>query len=273
MNTAEAYCETTLNYATGDASVPVDVVIHDGRSAIAELDYEQCGFTLLKHQSHVHDWRDEAHLKAVHVPEIADLARSFSGCDAALVYPPLVRSPETAASHADYAPIESVHSDFTADYRPMIQEPDRAYRAFIDPLLEDAGLSRQQLVNADRVLMLQFWRNIGERYPDRPFALCDASTMPKTDLVSVTVPEYGGQKLEFEAYIGVQPDNPARHLWFTFPGLGIDEVIAFRTYDSLCEREGRPFWTPHSAFLDPNAPAGARPRESLEMRVLCLFGV
>ena len=53
----------------------------------------------------------------------------------------------------------------------------------------------------------------------------------------------------------------------------IDEVIAFRTYDSLCEREGRPFWTPHSAFVDPNAPEAARPRESLEMRVLCLFGV
>jgi hypothetical protein len=50
-------------------------------------------------------------------------------------------------------------------------------------------------------------------------------------------------------------------------------VIAFRTYDSLCEREGRPFWTPHSAFVDPNAPEAARPRESLEMRVLCLFGV
>ena len=121
--------------------------------------------------------------------------------------------------------------------------------------------------------MLQFWRNIGDPQPDRPFALCDARSVARAELGSVVVPEYGGMRLEFEAYFAFAPEDPSRHRWFTFPALTINEVIAFRTYDSRCEDEGRAFWTMHSAFVDPTAPDGAAQRESVEMRVLCLFGV
>ena len=217
------------------------------------------------------DWRSEDELIRVHVPEIEQLALAFSGCDKAVVYQPLIRSPQTAASHEDYAPIEAVHSDFSADYRGMVCEPDRAYRNFLDPMLARAGLSHDDVAKAEHILMLQFWRNIGATYPDRPFALCDAATAPRSELYAMLVPEYGGEKLEFETFIGTVPENPASQHWYTFPGLDIDEVIAFRTYDSRCDDEGRAFWTPHSAFLDPNADDAAAQRESLEMRVLCLF--
>jgi len=271
MTQANVYCETGLNYYSGDIPTPVGVSICNGREALSELDYERCGFTLLSHQSEVRDWRDEAELRRVHEPEIAKLARDFSGCDQVVVYPPLVRSPVTAASHDDYAPIEAVHSDFTEDYRLMVQQRDRPYREFLDPLLAASGLSRDDVENASRLLMLQFWRNIGDAFPDRPFALCDASTVPRTELASYLVPEYGGQKLAFETFMGLAPKDPQNQRWYTFPGLQIDEVIAFRTYDSRCEQEGRAFWTPHSAFVDPNVAADAPQRESLEMRVLCLF--
>jgi hypothetical protein len=271
MSADALYCRTELNFAAEDQAVPVAVDIRDGRQALAELDYERCGFTLLNHGSAVSDWRSEDELLRVHIAEIAQLAREFSGCDKAVVYQPLIRSPETAVSHADYAPIETVHSDFTADYRAMVCEPDRPYRTFLDPMLARAGVSRDDVVAAKRILMLQFWRNIGATWPDRPFALCDASTVPSSELYSILVPEYGGEKLAFETFIGTVPDKPGSQHWYTFPGLGIDEVIAFRTYDSRCDDQGRAFWTPHSAFLDPNVGADAAQRESLEMRVLCLF--
>jgi hypothetical protein len=271
MAQADVYCETGLNFYSGDVTTSVDVNIRNGRAVRNELDYEQCGFTLLTHQSDVRDWLDESELQRVHGPEIAQLARDFSGCDQVVVYPPLVRSPTRAASHDDFGPIEAVHSDFTEDYRLMVQEPGRPYRRFLDPLLAAAGLSRDDVENASRLLMLQFWRNIGETFPDRPFALCDASTVPRTELAPYLVPEYGGEKLEFETFMGLTPQDAESQRWYTFPGLKIDEVIAFRTYDSRCEQEGRPFWTPHSAFVDPTVGAGAPQRESLEMRVLCLF--
>lgn len=270
--TADAiYCRTTLNYASENEPVPVVVDIRDGRQALADLDYNDCGFTLLNHNSSVGNWRDEDELIRVHVPEIEALARRFSGCDKTVVFQPLVRSPQTAASHDDYAPIEAVHSDFTSDYRDMVCAADRPYRTFLEPMLARAGLTHEDVVQAKRLLLLQFWRNIGATYPDRPFALCDATTAPRSELFSMLVPEYGGEKLEFETFIGSVPEDPESQRWYTFPGLGIDEVIAFRTYDSACDDEGRAFWTPHSAFLDPTADDAAAQRESLEMRVLCLF--
>jgi hypothetical protein len=37
--------------------------------------------------------------------------------------------------------------------------------------------------------------------------------------------------------------------------------------------EDRPFWTSHSAFRDPRAGTDPAERESVEMRVLCFFGL
>lgn len=270
---AHPYCTTTLNYANGDASQPVAVTIGDAREAIKTLQYESCGFTLLEHRSEVNDWQDAMHVADVHMAEIKQFALEHTGCDHALVYPPLVRSPRTAREIADYAPIEFVHSDYTDDYRAMIQDPDRPYGAFIAPALETAGVTQDEIVDADRVMMLQLWRNIGAERPDYPLALCDAATVPRSHLYPFVVPQYGGIRLEFEAFGVHPPADPDEHHWYTFPSMQHDEVVAFRTYDSRCAEENRPFWTPHTAFRDPHAGPDAPQRESVEMRVLCLFGL
>lgn len=264
----EVYCETTLNYSRGESPVPTPVMLLNGRCA--ELDYETCGFSLLHHESGVRNWTDEEAVSRIHRPEVADLAKSLVGCDIAVPYPPIIRSPKTAESHEDYAPIEFVHSDFTEDYRLMIGDESRPYREFIEPLLDEAGLTQADLRNARRVAMIQFWRNVGPEHPRHPFALCDASTSSREDLDFVTIADYGGQRLEFQTLYANRPESAANHCWYTFPGMTRDEVIAFRTYDSRCEEESRPYWVLHSAFTDPSV-ADAPPRESVEMRVLCLW--
>ena len=269
----EQYCEASLTYSAGMAGQQVDVCIHDGRAALDALEYEDCGFTLLEHRSKVEDWNDASQVQDVHRPEIGELAADFSGCDRVIVYPPLVRSQQAAREVPDFAPVEFVHSDYTDDYRAMIEESDRPYRTFLAPLLAAAGVSPRELAAADRVLMLQFWRNIGAERPDYPLALCDASCVARSQLNVFLVHEYGGQVLDFETFGILAPADPSEHHWYTFPSLTRDEVIAFRTYDSRCVAEDRAFWTPHTAFRDPNVGPEAPTRESVEMRALCLFGV
>lgn len=268
---AGVYCQAVLNYSTELDTVPVEVAIRDGRQGAPG--YEAGGFELLAHASRVTDWRDEAHLAAEHAPEVERLALDFLGCDRALVYPPIVRSPASADRFEDYAPIFFVHSDFTEDYRGMVCEVDRPYREFITPILAAAGLDQHELAQASRTVMLQFWRNIGARQPDHPLAFCDGRTVPEQQLRRILVPEYGGRRLEFETFAVDAPASPDANDWYTFPELGPDEVVAFRTYDSLLADEHGHFWTPHSAFADPHAGSGAPRRESLEMRVLSLWGV
>jgi hypothetical protein len=49
----------------------------------------------------------------------------------------------------------------------------------------------------------------------------------------------------------------------------MDEALLFKTFDS--ETDGRARFTIHSSFDDPDAPADAPPRESIETRCLVFF--
>lgn len=270
---AELYCRATMNYALdagGDeGTVAVEVPIFDGRGV--DLPFEDCGFMLRQAPLPAAGQGLDADGVAAQGLAMAGLAQTLSGCDRTLVYPPIVRSPRMAEHVADYAPITFVHSDFSEDYRYMLEDPGRPYAAYIQPLLAAAGLSQRDVALARRVLLLQFWRNLGSERPDYPLALCDARSVPPGDLLPFVVPEYGGLHLEFET-LGVRvPRDPTAHHWYTFPAMNRDEVLVFRTYDSACVEADRPFWTPHSAFRDPHAGEQPPARESVEIRVLCLF--
>lgn len=268
------YCRARMNYLSRrDPALPVarEVDILDAR--VAAPGYAAAGFTCLHHDSAVRDWTDADELARVHAKEIAALAREFSGADRVVVYPPIVRSPRTAADQADYAPIEYVHSDFTEDYLPMLRGPERAYRRFIEPVLAAHGLDRSVLDRAERVALLQFWRNTGAAWPDRPFALCDKRCVSRSRLQAALVDSYGGLRLEFESFGVFAPPADAPDRWYTWPGLTDGEVLLFHTYDSALVAAGEAFWVPHSAFHDPCVDADAPCRESVEMRTLCLWGV
>jgi hypothetical protein len=266
------YCQATLNYFDGAVGRPMTVDVLDGRRAADDLEFEACGFQLVEHESAVTDWHDHAQVDRVHRPEAEALVTEITGCDVAISYPPIHRSREEAQKTPDYAPIELVHSDFTDDYGPMITDPDRRYRAFLDPLLESHGLGHADVRSATRLMVLQFWRNTGPKRPDYPLAFCAADGVGPDRLVREMLPEYGGLRVDSQFYAVRPPDDADPDRWYTFPDLTTAEAVALRTYDSRCVDESRPFWTPHSAFRDPNVPAADRQyRKSVESRVLCIW--
>jgi len=61
--------------------------------------------------------------------------------------------------------------------------------------------------------------------------------------------------------------SPA-HRWHWFSDLGRDEVIMFKTNDSDPDRAHS---VPHVAFDDPDCPADAPPRASIEMRAIAYW--
>ena len=48
-----------------------------------------------------------------------------------------------------------------------------------------------------------------------------------------------------------------------------DEALVFKVYDS--EINGRARFTPHTSFDDPNTPADAPARQSIEVRAFAFF--
>ncbi len=137
--------------------------------------------------------------------------------------------------------------------------------------LERNEVTSDDVVDATRLVILQFWRNIGEPKMDFPLAFCDARTVSPADGRPIPVTDYAGSGVDFEALAVLAPTDAAPYRWYTFPELGRDEVVAFRTYDTDRVERGETWFTPHSAFRDPDVDVGRPARSSIELRAICLY--
>lgn len=271
---ADVFCHSTLNFASRSGEVvaqPTEVEILDGRTADLP-GWQECGFELVPHTSAASGWADDDELVALHHREMEDLAREMTGCDVALVSNHIKRGPEHAKLHEDLAPIAFVHSDFAAGYDDLVRrsydqpERDGAMRA-----LERNGLTAADVAAASRLVILQFWRNLGAAKMDFPLGFCDARTVTPSDTRPIPVTDYAGSGVDFEALAVLGPIEASPYRWYAFPELQHDEVVAFRTYDTDLVERGATWFTPHSAFRDPDVEIGRPARSSIELRAICLY--
>jgi len=270
VEVAEEYCFAAVNYMAGMGTAPVEVSILDGRT-VDHLDWHTHGFQLLEHASAVTDWDSQADVEAHYYPEMSALAKTLTGAKYALITGHISRNPDQAQVHADYAPIQFVHSDFSDDYGRRVLDMYEQGTPESARALAAAGIDAQEMARASRMLILQFWRNVGPAAMDLPIAFADAQTVPRADTHPVHVPSYAGGDFAFDALGVTPPPSGACHDWYVFPQMKADEVVAFRTFDSVMAATGEPYWTPHSAFLDPNMGDDAPCRRSIEARATCLF--
>lgn len=247
-----------------------DVEICDGRRA-ALPGWEACGFELVRSASAVAVWTDDDEIAAVHYGEAEDLARRLTGCDVALVSDHVKRSAEPVRRRREQTPVRLVHSDFAANYEDVARHAYHEVQGRGAATLERTGATPEQIEAAGRIVMLQLWRNLGAAKMDLPMAFCDARTVTPAETRPFPYTGYVAGGRSFDALAVVAPSDRERHGWYTFPSMTIDEVVAFRTYDTDLVRAGHTWFTPHSAFRDPDVEVGEPARFSIEMRVMCLF--
>jgi len=264
--------EATLNYSVRTAQKPVaasatsggpielrqgrldprTVTIRDGRAATTRFSLEQEGFQLLHHATKVGDFYDQEALRAVYYPEVEQLIKEVSGAERVLVFDHTLRSGDEAARQRRRLrePVQIVHNDYTEWSGPQ------RVRDLL-PADEAAALLRH------RVAVIQLWRAIRAPVERAPLAICDAQSMAPSDLIPTERrhPDRVGEIYHI-AY-------NASHRWFYFPRMQRDEMLIFKCYDSL--DDGRARFTAHASFDDPNTPAAAPPRESIEIRTLAFF--
>ena len=247
----------------------VEVEIRDGRTA-ALPGWRECGFERLDHTSSVPDWNDDVAIAEVHYPEVERLARALVGTEHALVADHVRRSAEDQKRARVQEPVRLVHSDFADSYGDIVRNNYRNVRGRGAAALARAGLTGEDVAGARRIVMLQLWRNVGPPAMDLPVAWCDARTVTRDEVVPFRYTGYVAGADAFDAVAIIEPDDPDRHRWYTFPALTADEVVAFRTYDTDMVPAGTTYFTPHSAFRDPTVGPDGPARSSVELRVLCL---
>ena len=222
----------------------------NGRALGERLSLDEQGIVFVEHKTKVNDFFDENQLKTIYYPEIEQLIRSQSGASRVVIFDHALRSGDTAEREEKLVrnPVLQAHNDYTEWSGPnRLQEilPDEA-----DELLKR------------RFAIIQVWRAINRPIQSNPLALADARSIAFEDLMVAErrYPHRVGQtyRLKF---------NP-QHRWIYFPEMRPDEAIVFKVYDSDKERAR---FTAHTSFDDPATPAGAPPRQSIEMRAFAFF--
>jgi hypothetical protein len=278
--TAPVLCRTALNYASKGAPSgldpgPVEVEIRDGRVAAAtgELGegWRDAGFELVDHRSTVADWTDDVEIAEVHYPEVEALARALTGASHALVADHVKRTAEQAKREREQAPVRLVHSDFAAGYDEIVRTSYREVHGRGARTLARSGLTSDDIETAPRLVMMQFWRNLGAPKMDLPVAFCDGRSVGPDESRPFHYTGYVAGGRSFDALGIVAPTDASAHRWYAYPEMTSDEVVAFRTYDTELVAAGRTWFTPHAAYRDPDVELGQPARFSIELRVMCLF--
>jgi hypothetical protein len=189
-----------------------------------------------------------------------------------------VRDPTAARQ-----PVQSVHVDQT----PAAAEARVRRHAGEDA--DDLLKGRYQLINV--------WRPLEHAASDFPLGVIDWRSASKDDLVKVDLlypnrePDFDGDDrgkerlpsanslASTEGYhvagetFQVLPRDG--HRFYYVKDMSPDQVMFIKCFDSESEdvggRKGVAGFTPHTAFSDPNTPADAKPRQSIEVRCLVFY--
>jgi hypothetical protein len=228
--------------------VPVPVRVQDARALDRAPELEIEGLCLFEHGTEDVDFASEVEIIEHYYPQVADLLRRGLGAQQVVVFDHNVRV--DADRSGIRRPARHVHSDYTAR---------SAIRRAVD-LVDGEDALR---ILRGRFAQVNFWRPIHHPVETSPLAVADARSIAPEDYVKVDIiyPGRSGEILE----VTHRPD----HRWLYFPGMTPTEALVFKGFDSAPPGGCR--WTPHSAFNDPTAREGGRPRTSIELRALIIY--
>ena len=223
----------------------------DGDDEQREFGMHARGFDLFRHASTVTDFLDQDQIKSVYEAEIESLLKSVTGCSRVHLFDHTVRASDPGLREIKHIrePAFLVHNDYTPGSGLVCLQENLAEEA------ERLAQARFQIVNV--------WRPLVDPVQDYPLALCDARSINQLDLI---VTERRAANHIGEIQLAVH--DPAQR-WFYYPHMRPDEVLLFRTFDSI--NGGASPCSIHSAIRLADAPADARPRESIETRAFIFY--
>ncbi|BBK40689.1 hypothetical protein STVA_07090 [Allostella vacuolata] len=230
------------------------VAIADARPIADRFGLDRQGFALLRQPSAVAAFDDPARVRAEYYPEVEAALRAATGAERVIAFDHNVRSRARAAVDAQVKePVKRVHNDFTERSGPERARAELA-AAGIDPAVLDG----------QRFALVNLWRPIRAAVEESPLAFCDARSLAAEDFVTADLvyPDRVGEIYHFR--------HRPEHRWYYFPRLAPDEALLIKCYDSATGGPAR--FTAHTAFEDPTSPPDARPRESIEVRAIVLYG-
>jgi hypothetical protein len=229
-----------------------DIVVYDARSIADQLDLDRHGFAFRSYATAVTDFYDDGQVRRIYYPEMERLVKGATGADKVIVFDHTIRVGDSKAQRERKVrePVATVHNDFTVHSAPQ------RVRDLLPPAEAEERLRK-------RYGSINVWRPIRGPVERSPLLICEYGAIEEKDLIPAE--RYYGERVGVVYNVAFNPGQR----WYYFPRMERDEVVLLKCYDSLIDGTAR--WTAHGSFEDPNTPADAAPRESIETRTLYFF--
>ena len=232
-------------------SVTYRAPIRDARPMIGRLSLAKEGFVLLHHRTAVTNFYDEEQIETVYYPECERVMQAATGAARVVAFDHIVRNAAMAAIKGSgiKMPAKRVHNDYTAWSSPK-------------RVRELMGEEAEELLK-HRYAIINLWRPIRGPLLDSPLALCDAQSLEEENLIACDLlyPDRAGEIYSISY-------NPNQRYYY-FPRMEPDEAVLIRCFDSALDGPHR--FSAHTGFDNPETPADASTRESIEVRTLVFF--
>ncbi len=219
--------------------------------AAREFGQHPSGFDLLKFPTAVENFLDQDAIENVYEPEVGEFLKRTTGCYRVKIFDHTVRAsdPELREIKNVREPATLVHNDYTSKSGFVCLDENLGDEA------AELARGRFQIVNV--------WRPLSDPVENYPLALVDARSVARAQLVDTErrSPTHVGE-------IQLAVHDPAQR-WFYFSAMRPDEVLLFKTFDSI-DGGTRPC-TIHTAIELRDAPPDAKPRESIETRAFVFY--
>jgi hypothetical protein len=231
---------------------PHRVHIHNLRALASAASLDREGFALLDHPTACNDLYDDDELHRVYYPECEAAVAEATGASRVIVFDHTLRRRAPIADRTPGVPrqpVARVHNDYTETSGPQ--------------RVRDLMGAEAEALLRGRYAFINLWRPISGPVVDMPLAYCDARSVAYADFVGSDL-IYADRRGETYA-VRYRPT----HRWFYAPLMRRDEAVLLKCFDSA--RSGVARFAPHSAFVDPNTPKDAPPRESIEIRTIAFW--
>jgi len=240
-----------------------EVTIKDLREQVAGgLSLDKQGFTLLENRTQVKNWDDAEEIQKLYYPEVIALVKAATGASRVVIFDHTIRKqPEARVPDGEEG---NVNKDKVGNREPV-------RKAHVDYTVNSGPKRVRDVVGAeaDKLLKGRFaevnvWQPLRGPVQDTPLAVADAQSIDSKDLIPTKI-AFPGRWGE----IYTLTYNP-KHRWYFVSEQRAEEALLFKSYDSVDDGSVSRF-TGHSAFDNPNAPADALPRQSIETRTFVFW--
>ena len=257
--------------------------VRDIRGTESQYGTDKSGFAVYYHPATEQSFREDSAVRESYYPEVESLLKEkLPGVKKVVLFDHTIRRREKASPRQ---PVQQVHVDQT----PQAAET-RVRRHVPAEEAEELLKGRYQIIN--------IWRPIQNPASDFPLAVIDYRSTTPNDFVKVdlwypkrqdspnddgddrgkealpdptSITSTAGYEVKGETF-AVAPSD--KHEFYYMKDMKPEEVMFIKCFDSRSEwfgNSGIAHCTPHTAFVDPQTPADAPGRQSIEVRALVFY--